>query len=246
MSLSNVTQKIQASTGGVYNLPPRQVILPALLIGNMAYKLGSEKNPQRRGDILSNSLVSWLGGVLLYNANGSINPVKTSVLKPLPYFTLPIVAGAIALYNIAKNDTSEGKTDTAINHASWWLTGIATQKLAAMAKLTGPFNVFCSFAVGASVIGPVIASFIKTKILPLLGKEKSNYIANTLSNIQPEYNVGNTVNANFSPFGNNEPAALKFSQTRQDPNVATNNPPNNFDPTDPFNLDSLVPGGFLK
>ena len=125
-------------------IPPKQVMLPGLLIGNMAYKLGTEKNPAKRGEILTNAIISWLGGTLLYNANSRV----------LPYFTLPIVAGAIALYKIAERDTPEEKTDTAINHSTWWLTGIATQKFASgLMKLKGPFNSLFAFAVGASVIG---------------------------------------------------------------------------------------------
>jgi hypothetical protein len=212
------------------NIPAKNVVLPGLLIGNMAYKLGTEKNPQKRGDLLTNSLVSWLGGFLLYNANN----------KVLPYFTLPIVAGSIALYKIAQQDTPEEKTDTAVNHGAWWASGIAAQQLARLAKLKGPFNSLVAFAVGASVVGPVVASFVKQKIIPTLAK--SNDIGKTFDTLKMnEYSVGKRNNANFSPF--NDPSPSSFNGKGEP--VNTNLDQTAYNPFDPYNLKGSIPGGLV-
>jgi len=237
MVISNLGQtapqavnNFKAAHKGFYNVPAKSILLPGLLIGNMAYKLGTEKNPQKRSEVLWNSVISWLGGTLLYNANSRV----------LPYFTLPLVAGSLALFKIAQKDTPEEKTDTAVNHGAWWASGIAAQKLAQLANLKGPFNTLCAFAVGASVAGPVIASLIKDKILPLLAKKKD--IGNSFNNIRPEYNVGTKQSNNFSPF--TEPAAYQINQSGE--KTHTNLQNSAYNPFDPFNLEEHVPGGLMQ
>lgn len=229
-TVPNIGQKAITSVAKFNNIPTKSVVLPGLLIGNMAYKLGTEKDPQQRGDILTNSIISWLGGYLLYNANN----------KVLPYFTLPIVAGAIALYKIAQQDTPEEKTDTAVNHGAWWLSGALTQQLAKMAKLGGPVNSLVAFAVGASVIGPVVSSYVKQNIIPKIAKSKD--IGTGFDSLKMNgYNVGKRENSNFSPF--NDPAPQTFNGNGQPVNVNLNKTP--YNPFDPFNLKDSIPGGLV-
>lgn len=208
----------------ILNPPVKNIVLPGLLLGNMAYKLGTEKDPQKRNDVMWNSLISWLGGVLLTN-------------RALPYYVLPGVAGSIALFKIAQKDTAEEKKDTAINHAAWWLTGIATQAAAKVLNLKSAFSTYCAFAVGASVFGPLVAHFVKQKILPPIIKNQEKTISNGIDTLTSGYPVGQKANLHFSPF--NDPANGSpfnhFTPTKS-----------NYDPTDPYNLKKLVPRAFFK
>lgn len=229
-SMADTASRFKSSPTSIYNVPAKQIILPGLLIGNMAYKLGTEKNPQRRSDVFWNSVISWVGGALLFNTNN----------KLLPYFTLPAVAGSIALFKIAQKDTPEEKTDTAINHASWWLTGMATQSVSSkLFKLKGGFNALCAFAVGASVIGPVIATLVKDKVLPMFGKDHKKNIGSSFESLKTGYNVGQRSQPNFSPFS--EPSPLYMTKDNQRMNLDLDK--GNYDSFDPFNIKGLIPGG---
>lgn len=233
-SATQAVNNYKSAHQGLYNVPAKNIVLPGLLLGNMAYKLGTEKNPEKRNEVLWNSAISWLGGTLLYNANS----------KVLPYFTLPGVAGAIALFKIAQKDTPEEKTDTAINHASWWLSGMGVQKIANLMSLKGPFHTLCAFAVGSSVVGPIIASLVKQHILPKFGKNNAQVLGSSFDTLRTGYNTGNRTDTTFSPF--TEPAPYQVNALNQKTNVNLNKPPANYDPFDPFNLKNVIPGGFLK
>lgn len=209
----------------IYNTPAKNIVLPGLILGNMAYKLGTEQNPQKRNDILWNSIISWVGGSLLVNLNNGL----------LPYFTLPAIAGSIALYKIAQKNTPEEKTDTAINHVSWWASGFLTQKVAQLFKLTSSFQTLCAFAVGASIVGPILSAFVKEKVLQKVAKEKANYLGNSINQLNAGYRVGQSVDTNFSPFAS-------FSNTSSQ---ASNQINSGYDFRDPYNLKKLIPGRFV-
>lgn len=208
----------------LYKIPPKNIVLPGLLLGNMAYKLGNEKNPIKRDNVLWNQLTSWLGGALLYNANN----------KVLPYFTLPFVAGSIALFRIAEKTTAEEKADTAINHASWWGSAILTQELAKKFNIKGTFQGMCAFAVGASIVGPIISNFIKQKILPLLGQKDKTQIGNSFDNLKVNYNTGTKTNTDFSPF--TEIPAYELNGRDERVNVDLDKTA--YDPFNPFNINT--------
>lgn len=225
VNLSTVS-KAANNYKNLYKIPPKNIVLPGLLLGNMAYKLGNEKNPIRRDNVLWNHLTSWVGGALLYNANNKI----------LPYFTLPFVAGSIALFRIAQKNTPEEKTDTAINHAAWWGSGMLTQKAASLMKINGTFQAICAFAVGASIVGPLVSNFTKHTILPLFGKNETSNIGKSFDNLQVNYNTGSKTNTDFSPFS--EPAAYQLNQKDERVNVDLDKTA--YDPFNPFNINDLA------
>lgn len=215
----------------LYNTPAKNLVLPGLLLGNMAYKMGTEKNPRKRSNILINSLASWVGGAGLVKLHNVV----------LPYYFLPALAGTIALFQIAQKDTPQEKTDTAVNHATWWFSGIMAQNIAKLAKLKTPFQSICAFAVGASIAGPIIAHVIKKKIVPSFFNQQ---VAQNLETMKPDYGIGQKATPNFSPFygepapvDNANIAASMLSPTRSG---------NGLTEFDPYNLNELIPGGFLK
>lgn len=216
----------------LYKIPPRNIVLPGLLLGNMAYKLGNEKNPIKRDNVLWNQLTSWVGGAFLYNANSKI----------LPYFTLPFVAGSIALYRIAQKTTPKEKTDTAINHASWWGGGILAQKVASLMKINGYFQAMCAFAVGASIVGPIISNFTKQTILPLIGEKKQTDIGKSFDNLKVDYNTNSKPETDFTPFAS--PAAQQINET--DERVMPEVKKSTYDPFNPFNINKSAIKGFSQ
>lgn len=224
--ISTVANQIKnnPTAANILNPPIKSLVLPGLLLGNMAYKLGTEKNPKKRNEVIWNSAISWLGGLLLTN-------------KALPYYVLPAVAGSIALFKIAQKDTPEERKDTAINHAAWWLTGIATHAVAKAVNLKSAFSVYCAFAVGASVFGPLVSHFIKQKILPPITKDQEKIISNGIDTLTSGYPVGSKHNSSFSPF-NDPSTSSPFTQFSQ--------PTSTYDVTDPYGLKKLIPGGFFK
>jgi hypothetical protein len=188
-----------------YDVKSSHLVLPGLLLGNMAYKLGSEKDPVKQKEVFINSILSWIGGSILVNANSNI----------IPYYTLPAIAFSTALYKIGQKDTTEERADTAINHAVWWTSGIFTERLASALKLSNPFQKVCAFAVGSSVIGPIIAALLKQKLLPKIVKDPSSIIKTTTDTINPKYQTGNASATYFSPFNDypngTKPAAASLN-----------------------------------
>lgn len=204
----------------INNTPVRNILLPALLIGNMSYKVGTERDAQKQSDVFWNSLFSWIAGALLVNLNNGV----------LPYFVLPITAGSIALFKIAQKDTPEEKTDTALNHATWWLSGIGAQLVAKGLKLNSSFQTLCAFAVGTSIVGPLLSHFVKENVLPLFIKDKNATIGKTFEQVNANYPLGKNVDPHFSPFS-------AFT-----PKASANLPQSKFNPQDPYNLKQLIPG----
>jgi hypothetical protein len=226
-------QSFRGAPGAVTSLnaiPPGQLVLPGLLVGNMAYKLGAEKNPAKKSELLVNSLISWAGGAAMATMHFN---------KTLPYYLLPALAGTIGIYQLAQKDTPQEKRDVLVNHSSWWLSGIAAQGVAKLANLKGPFQAICAFAVGASIAGPLISHFIREKIVPIFDKNKA--VNPALSSFNTEYRVGNNVSPNFSPFSGATYEASSLASKRLAKKEA-----DVFNPFDPYNVNQLIPGGFLK
>jgi hypothetical protein len=213
------------------NVQTSQLVLPGLILGNMAYKMGSEKNPEKRSELLTNSLVSWAGGAAM--ATMHIN-------KVLPYYLLPAIASTIMLYQMGQKDTPKEKRDTLVNHATWWFSGIGAQALARAVNLKGPFQGICAFAAGASMAGPIISHIIQEKVLPLFDKNKPQQPA--LNSFSTEYRVGATPAPNFSPFSGATNSATQLANNSLKAK-ATNNP---YNALDPYNLNALIPGTFFK
>jgi hypothetical protein len=228
--LTASSQTVRQAASGLYNIPPGRLVLPGLIIGNMAYKLGTEKDPQKRNDLLTNTLVSWAGGAAL--ATMHLN-------KVLPYYLLPAIAGTIGLYQVAQKNTPQEKRDTAINHATWWFSGMAAQGAAKLMNLKGPFQSICAFAVGASVAGPLVSHFVKQKVVPLFTK---NNLTPALNSFNTEYRIGDSTSPHFSPFAGTAPSRANQAAMSLNPGQQKAS----YDPLDPYSLNQLIPGGFLK
>lgn len=230
-NIASVASKYKNSAvgQGIYNTPAKNIVLPALLVGNMAYKLGTEKNPDKRTDTLINNLVSWGGGAALVNLHN----------KVLPYYLLPIAASAVALFQVASKDSPKEKADVAVNHGAWWAGGIGMQAFVSkVLGLSSPLQRLCGFAAGASILGPLVANLIKDKIIPNPGKLPTKIIENTLS---PSYTVGNSSNTQFSPFSGEQKSTAQLAAMALEPKGKSTYKANG-----PYNLNSLIPGGLLK
>lgn len=202
----------------INNPPLKAIVLPVLVMGQLAHSMGSEKNTDNQVAIAKQSIISWLISFLLIN-------------KSMPNYVFPLTALPLAIYKMAQKPTLKEKEEVFVNHACWWTCGLAMRNLSKLLEVSTGLSQFLGFAVGASVVGPVVAKFIKNNILPLInkddpGKKNNNFNINTNKTApkSPTFN-GKIFNPIFDSYEKKPP---KFD------------PKKNYDPADPKYLSHLI------
>jgi len=231
ISPTNLNFKNPKVMNNVNNPPLKTVILPSLVLAKLAYSLGSEK-PENRNNVIKQTLISWLFGLSLAS-------------KAVPYYTLPITAISLAIYKMAQKNNSQDMMDVGINHASWWLCGVGMKNLTKSLENNSGVSKFFGFAVGASVVGPVVANFIKSKVLPLINQ--NNLLKNTkIENIMLDSPDSTRKVALINPLFTDTKKILASPPPPAAPiaantNNTVSNPTPKHDPSDPYCVKGLFP-----